>query len=384
MASRGNKRALELFRQGTVCFLRRRYAEAQERYHAGLNALTWQDGRDPVLPLLLRGRSDARKLFKAFEERPTVEELVESGLYEEAFDPLQALLGIRHDERVQHTYIKAAVHSLFPFEECGKWGYETPHGDQVLGPIFEDAQGFSGGLGIVHDGEGWTVIDRSFAPITEKHFENILFTKENGVSPVILDGLRNLLLPSGELLLSEWMTDVQSSADSGLHRVRKDGLYGFVNTSGDWIVEPRFKMAGNFREGLAWVQEDDLTGFIEPSGGYAIEPVFTDTTSFSEGLAGVRMPREDRWAFCDRKGELVCSPLFEQVGRFHDGYCGVQKEGAWGSIDKELRPCVPNVYDLAMSVGGGLHACDVDHDVYLVNRSGVILECGYSPHPPKK
>ena len=54
--------------------------------------------------------------------------------------------------------------------------------------------------------------------------------------------------------------------NEGFARVRKDGMYGYINTKGEQIVECKFDDAYNFNEGFARVIKDGKWGYINTKG----------------------------------------------------------------------------------------------------------------------
>lgn len=46
----------------------------------------------------------------------------------------------------------------------------------------------------------------------------------------------------------------------------KNSLLGYINTSGDFVIEPQFDLAQEFSEGLAYVETGQYAGYIDKSG----------------------------------------------------------------------------------------------------------------------
>lgn len=59
-----------------------------------------------------------------------------------------------------------------------------------------------------------------------------------------------------------------------MHRVQRNGLYGFVDENGATIIEPQFEKANNFFENRAVVKTAEGWGVIDRRGGFVIEPVY--------------------------------------------------------------------------------------------------------------
>ena len=62
--------------------------------------------------------------------------------------------------------------------------------------------------------------------------------------------------------------------------------WGYVDRSGEWVIEPQFSNAYDFQDGIARVYEasDGSYGYIDSNGKWIIEPQYLDAGDFSEGL----------------------------------------------------------------------------------------------------
>lgn len=67
--------------------------------------------------------------------------------------------------------------------------------------------------------------------------------------------------------------------------------WGFVDRSGEMVIEPQFDMVFSFSEGLAPVQVDGKWGYIDRTGEFAVEPRFESEFGFPfpEGLAALKI-----------------------------------------------------------------------------------------------
>ena len=85
------------------------------------------------------------------------------------------------------------------------------------------------------------------------------------------------------------------------------GKWGFLSESGDWAIEPKFEILGEFREGLAGFGEQQRLGFIDQHAEVVIKPQFKleypfPIWGFREGLAPVQ---PDCTTYINRDGEVV-------------------------------------------------------------------------------
>ena len=126
--------------------------------------------------------------------------------------------------------------------------------------------------------------------------------------------------------------------------------YGFEDASGRQVIEPKFRDASDFSEGLAAVAIVDgyqtKWGFIDTKGNYVIEPRFSIAPgSFHDGLALVTK-KNGRKAFIDRTGTVV-SDDFIFAGDFHGGYAAVLSsmfEDNFTIIDTKFKPVAVTPY----------------------------------------
>ncbi|NNE45226.1 MAG: WG repeat-containing protein [Rhodothermales bacterium] len=113
-----------------------------------------------------------------------------------------------------------------------------------------------------------------------------------------------------------------------------DGEWGFINSNGRMVIEPDFRSAGSFSEGLAPVRSSSRFGYIDRTGEYAIEPRFEYAEPFSDGVAAVRI--DGRWGYIDKNGSVVINPTFVNAGPFSDDRAFVRTaEYDWEYIDSD-------------------------------------------------
>ena len=159
--------------------------------------------------------------------------------------------------------------------------------------------------------------------------------------------------------------------------VRDNGLFGYVDKSGGFMIEPRFKKALGFSGNRAAVKKDGKWGYIDSNGGWAIPPQFSKAKSFNSGLAlvhkdgewkyintqgeilntpssdkyydfqddGVAFLREsDKVGFMSLDGKIVLIPTYEKITGFKNGHARVVNKDLWGLIDKKGNLVVPLEY----------------------------------------
>ena len=110
-----------------------------------------------------------------------------------------------------------------------------------------------------------------------------------------------------------------------------DGGWGYIDRSGEIVIEPRFDEAFDFSEGLARVREGSQRyGYINPDGEFVIEPRFLWAYDFVGGRARVVLPGAPRdlrsnsatpsnkhlKSFVDTEGNVIFGPVFSEARDF--------------------------------------------------------------------
>lgn len=140
-----------------------------------------------------------------------------------------------------------------------------------------------------------------------------------------------------------------------------DEPVGFIDTSGAQVIPARFGLvAGGFVDGLAAAKEDEGNwGFIDTTGAWAIPPQYDDALGFSEGLAAAQT--SSGWGFIDATGAWVVTPQYDKVRPFRGGMAAVRLGyGAWGFVNAAGELAVPLRYSQVSDFSEGLAAVEAD------------------------
>ncbi len=105
----------------------------------------------------------------------------------------------------------------------------------------------------------------------------------------------------------------------------EDGMYhnwGYINTKGEVVIEHKLTSASRFtRDGLARASLEGKSGYINKKGEFVIEADYEQQGDFQEGLASVKI--SGKYGFINTRGILVIEPKFKSAGRFCNGFCEV-------------------------------------------------------------
>ena len=181
----------------------------------------------------------------------------------------------------------------------------------------------------------------------------------------------------------------QKRQSSELFIVIVDDKRGFIDRTGKIVIEPQFRGANNFSEGLAVVavsNPDYKLGYIDEIGKIIIEPKFDAARDFSEGLAAVGIGTfelhgggEHKWGFIDKSGKMVIEPRFEAARDFSEGLAAVRDDkGKWGFIDKTGKLVIPYKFDQAYEFSEGLANVRLKKWGYIDHTGKFVIKPKYT------
>jgi len=287
---------------------------------------------------------------------------------------------------------------LFPFCEDGKSGYMDRRGNTVIEPRFDRAGDFAEGLAVVALEKRRTYIDRrGVVQVTVPRQWRHVRPFSEGLAACRIDGKYGFFDRQGKLVIPP-RYDEASDFREGLAAVGVDTgsrpypkadhtskVYGFIDKNGREVVQPTFRWASDFHEGLSYVCFEGGVGYIDERGTVVIRLEHEVNAcpkrcrvyagyDFSEGLAlieivtsgggeyryinkaGVFLPRErfptpagdfceglaqfaqgDKSGYVDRRGHIVCKPMFDNAGCFSEGFAALQVGDYFGYVDRQMR-----------------------------------------------
>jgi len=249
-----------------------------------------------------------------------------------------------------------------------KHGFINAEGEFVIPPLFGYADDFSEGLAIVYISDHqWEYnhqgkyIDKTgmvvLSPPTKMSFEgrdyDCAFSSfEEGLARFRItdydtDEIRyGFINKSGETVIEPVVFHAEPFSQ-GLASVLVEldlqttyvGWWTYMNKEGQIVIPLRFEFASSFSEGLAAVQLNSKFGFINLNGDIAIHPQFKQVYPFYGGFAAVQVDNKQtyskpKWGFVNREGSIVIAPQFDEVNPFSGNLASVKTKDGWGYIDQ--------------------------------------------------
>jgi hypothetical protein len=156
----------------------------------------------------------------------------------------------------EYENLGTVSNSTLAIKSSGKWGVLELGGEWLIPAEYDE---------IISDELG-----RCYA-------QGAVFAKKSGKIYLFVNGEQN----------SNTYEDARPFTDDGWAAVKQNGKWGFIDTAGEFKIEPRFDDALSFSGHLAAVRQGELWGYVALTGKTAIEPQFLQAKSFFNGNAPV-------------------------------------------------------------------------------------------------
>lgn len=154
----------------------------------------------------------------------------------------------------------------------------------------------------------------------------------------------------------------------GLAAVKYFGNWGFIDRHGEWVLQPEYRDAKPFREGLACVMKNNYWGYITKKGDWHFEPKLKVVSSFSDGKAIIK--NDEGFIFINRDGDRILKHSFERALPFSEGLAFVIYNGYKGYIERNGNWLIKHDYDEAYSFSEGLALIKTENKYGFIDQGG--------------
>jgi len=145
------------------------------------------------------------------------------------------------------------------FRKTGKMGYVLG-GSLINNAVYDQAQTINNGIGAVRDKDKWYYINKDGKRISEVGYDDVFY------NAILANDLLNGEYP---IIYMQQLSQARYAYDfsDGLVAVNRDGLWGYMDTTGKEIIPCQFEATRPFYQGKAWVKQNGLWGIISFSTG---------------------------------------------------------------------------------------------------------------------
>ena len=160
---------------------------------------------------------------------------------------------------------------------------------------------------------------------------------------------------------------------SDLFPIKKEGKWGYINSSGELVVEAIYENACSFNEGYAVVCRKNKTWLIDTKGDETFVSGYVMSSTVHEGL--FKITENGKVGYMDTKGEVVIEPRYLEGSDFFDGLASVKsaQNNMWGYINKKGEMEIPAVYDFAGNFNSGLAPVKIGNTGGYINGRGELV-----------
>jgi hypothetical protein len=258
--------------------------------------------------------------------------------------------------------------------ENGKWGYIDKSGKFVINAIYKDATVFKDGL-------AWVISDNSAPSAIEKN-GNIIFTlKEANEVRLFSDGLAAFSIAddvnymswgfvdkTGNQIINAQFDEVGDFTEGKCAVKNKDGKWGYIDKSGKIIINYQFDEAAPFKGEKAIVTIDNKAGVIDSEGKYIINPQFSTAKNDGEMFL---ISQEDKVGWCDNAGKYIINPQFDNAYPFKENKLAcIVSGGKYGYIDKTGKIIINPQFDFASPFIGKFAIVSLGDKFGLIDEEG--------------
>lgn len=228
---------------------------------------------------------------------------------------------------------------LFPVLVDGEYGYINTDGTMVIEPQLQIAYPFNDGLAAVRDSWRWKYMNSKGEFVIEGSFQEIK-TFSEGKAAVRMDGRWGFINKKGDFIINPRFRSAKSYSDGrAFVRSLDYSEYLYIDDKGNKIESINMpddldNIDNNeFYNGRALVSDNNLLGYIDRTGNTIVDLKYSEALPFSDNLAAVKV--SDRWGFIDSNGEVKISPQFISAGKFGNGLAPARKNSnQFGYVDK--------------------------------------------------
>ncbi|ABJ78159.1 WG repeat-containing protein [Leptospira borgpetersenii serovar Hardjo-bovis] len=216
------------------------------------------------------------------------------------------------------------------------WGYINQIGEWKIKPQFDKLTNFYNEWAFAKSkkGQKWGKIDKTGAWIENPTYQEIglfsdglvwakkdtgqyVFLDETGKIKFTLDGFDQLSLSFSEKFLG----------------FEKQGKWGFIDTNGAVVLEPKWEYVGHFSKGLAPVYKASAWQYIDTTGQAKLPEPLEEAMEFD--ISGYAAAKKGRWGVIDMLGNWTIKPQSQVLLAPENNVITTKLKGEWCTLNMQ-------------------------------------------------
>lgn len=249
-----------------------------------------------------------------------------------------------------------------------KCGYINTKGTEIITPVYEEVQPFNKhGLVVVSElTKDCNKNKNCKTDIVYNKYGQVIIAKANEKEVTTMKIRYELFdtLHSDKYVVVKMFIDEQVQ---GFQLIEAKS-YKLVTTMAYTSITP-FDINGMMR-----VKKDNLWGMLDTTGKVVLVPTYTEIRKQGEGFYAVRN-ENDKIGFIDKKAKIQIPFEFDDVKSFRNGHCIVTKgKEKWGLINKFNAKIVPLYFKSVAIKDGQYEMTDDKGGVFMIDDKGDCLQ----------
>lgn len=198
-------------------------------------------------------------------------------------------------------YMGILVGGKIPVSRDGKYGYVTTALEIPENLPYDYASNYKNGVAAVRKGDQWALIDSNETFLTDYIFEAVILDAydtccNQGVTFVKKDGKYYMVNTQGGKISDQVFDDAKPFVGTGPAAICISGKWGYIDNTGNIVIEPQYEDANSFNIGLGAVCVDGMWGYMDTAGTVRIACQYEDCQPFTDnGIAAVK--ENEEWKY---------------------------------------------------------------------------------------
>ena len=166
----------------------------------------------------------------------------------------------------------------------GLFGYCDTEGNMIIEPQFEMAFDFHEGFAAVKHGGKWGFIN-TYGQYSVKPAYDFVSDLKNGYAICRTGGKYGIVNTAGKKTSAFSFDYIGEAGDNGWYPAKAGTTSGYINYKGEWQLKTNYDFCYKYTDGVARIFQDGLWGYIDATGEELLAPSFTDLGEYHRGLA---------------------------------------------------------------------------------------------------